>query len=88
LLLLNDQLHTGGSEGVIQEMMDLCNNRNFRLLKAQIELTLPANRVMPNSLFQTETTGLKAAKTGRVQGNLSGLKAGEGLNLYLISLFQ
>jgi len=74
--------------GLILEMMDLSNNRNFRPLQAQIELTLPANRVIPNSLLQTETTGLKVAKIGRVQGNLSGLGAGGGLSFYLISLFQ
>ncbi|SFC78889.1 RHS repeat-associated core domain-containing protein [Parapedobacter composti] len=57
----------------------LTNNSTLRPLQAQIELALPANRALPNSLLRINTSGLTPAAIRRVQGNLPGLGAGGGM---------
>jgi len=56
----------------------LTNNSALKPLQSQIELALPANRALPNSLLRINTTGLTPAAVRRVQGNLPGLGAGGG----------
>ena len=56
----------------------LTNTKSLSPLQAQIELALPANRALPNSLLRINTSGLSPAAIRRVQGNLPGLGAGGG----------
>ncbi len=60
------------------------NTGKLSPLQAQIELALPANRALPNSLIRIDAAGLRRAGINpiigprRVQGNLPGLGAGGG----------
>ena len=56
----------------------LTNTKNLSPIQAQIELALPANRALPNSLLRINTSGLSPAAIRRVQGNLPGLGPGGG----------
>ena len=56
----------------------LTNTNNLTPLQAQIELALPANRALPNSILRINTSGLGTQGKRRVQGNLPGLGAGGG----------
>ncbi len=56
----------------------LTNKSTLQPLQAQIELALPANRALPNSLLRINTSGLTPVATRRVQGNLPNLGAGGG----------
>jgi len=56
----------------------LTNTKSLSPLQAQIELALPANRALLNSLLRINTSGLSPAAIRRVQGNLPGLGAGGG----------
>ena len=56
----------------------LTNNGTLKSLQAQIELALPANRALPNSILQINTRGLNPSIIRRVQGNLPGYGAGGG----------
>ena len=60
------------------EFSYLTNTKSLSPLQAQIELALPANRALPNSLLRINTSGLSPAAIRRVQGNLPGLGAGGG----------
>jgi hypothetical protein len=57
----------------------LTNKANLSPLQAQIELALPANRALPNTLLQIDATGLNPAIIRSVQGNLPGMGAGGGM---------
>ncbi len=56
----------------------LTNKSTLSPLQAQIELALPVNRALPNSLLRVNTSGLDPILIRRVQGNLPGLGAGGG----------
>ena len=56
----------------------LTNKSNLSPLQAQIELALPANRALPNSVVRVDTRGLNPSTVRRVQGNLPGMGAGGG----------
>jgi len=56
----------------------LTNTSALKPLQAQIELALPTNRALPNSILRINTSGLSTVRIGRIQGNLSGLGAGGG----------
>jgi hypothetical protein len=56
----------------------LTNSKSLSPLQAQIELALPANRSLPNSLLGINTTGISPISIRRVQGNLPGLGGGGG----------
>ena len=56
----------------------LTNNGGLSPLQAQIELALPANRVLPNSILRIDASGLDAAIMRRVTGNMPGYGAGGG----------
>lgn len=57
----------------------LTDKANLKPLQAQIELALPANRALPNSIIRVDTRGLNPSAIRRVQGNLSGLGPGGGI---------
>ena len=48
-------------------------------LQAQIELALPSNRVLPNSILRVDTKGLNPSIVRRVQGNLPRMSVGGGI---------
>ena len=56
----------------------LTSKKNLSPLQAQIELALPANRVLSSSLLKVYTKNLSPEIVRRVQGNLHGLGAGGG----------
>jgi RHS repeat-associated protein len=56
----------------------LTNKGNLSSLQAQIELALPANRALPNSILRIDASGLNPALIRRVSGNLPGYGAGGG----------
>jgi len=47
-------------------------------LQSGIELALPANRALPNSILRINVLGLNPALIRRVTGNLTGYGAGGG----------
>ena len=56
----------------------LTNKSNLSPLQAQIELALPANRALPNSILRIDASGLNPSLIRRVSGNLSRYGAGGG----------
>jgi RHS repeat-associated protein len=56
----------------------LTNKGGLSPLQAQIELALPANRALPNSILRIDASGLNPALIRRVSGNLLGYGAGGG----------
>lgn len=56
----------------------LTNNGKLSPLQAQIELALPANRALPNSILRIDVSGLKPSLIRRVTGNLPGYGPGGG----------
>jgi RHS repeat-associated protein len=56
----------------------LTNKGNLSPLQAQIELALPANRALPNSILRIDASGLSPSLIRRVSGNLPGYGAGGG----------
>ncbi|SEL98619.1 DUF6443 domain-containing protein [Parapedobacter koreensis] len=56
----------------------LTNKGTLSPLQAQIELALPANRALPNSILRIDASGLNPALIRRVSGNLPGYGAGGG----------
>ena len=56
----------------------LTNKGGLSPLQAQIELALPANRALPNSILRIDASGLNPALIRRVSGNLPGYGAGGG----------
>jgi hypothetical protein len=56
----------------------LTNKGTLSPLQAQVELALPANRALPNSILRIDASGLKPSIIRNVQGNLPGMGAGGG----------
>jgi len=56
----------------------LTNNGSLSPIQAQIELALPANRALTNSILRIDASGLDPALIRRVTGNLPGYGAGGG----------
>jgi len=56
----------------------LTNKGSLSPLQAQIELALPANRALPNSILRIDASGLSPSLIRRVSGNLPGYGAGGG----------
>ncbi len=56
----------------------LTNKGNLSPLQAQIELALPANRSLPNSVLRIDVSGLRPSLVRRISGNLQGYGAGGG----------
>lgn len=56
----------------------LTNKGGLSPLQAQIELALPANRALPNSILRIDASGLSPSLIRRVSGNLPGYGAGGG----------
>ena len=66
----------------------LTNKGSLSPLQAQIELALPANRALPNSILRIDASGLSPSLIRRVSGNLPGYGAGGGTEFCSINIFQ
>jgi|GEM_PF-197239 len=56
----------------------LTNNGTLSPLQAQIELALPINKALPNTILRINVSGLQPAIIRRVTGNMPGFGAGGG----------
>lgn len=64
---------------LLDGLIYLTNNGALTPLQAQIELALSASKPLPTSILQVNVTGLTPAIVRNVQGNLTGLGAGGGM---------